>query len=78
MAAKILLQNTACRLTLFEGQMTDFQQRSETVVTGGGSSYYSTIQSRTDTFTQVYLVDEQGNQHTFSTEKLGYSDARRQ
>lgn len=68
MTVKTILQNSACSVTLFEGRMTDFQQRSETIVTGGGSSYYTTIDSRTDVFTQIFLVDEQGNQHTFSTE----------
>lgn len=68
MAAKILLQNSDFHLSLFQGKMADLHQRSETVVTGGGSSYYTTINSATNTFTQIFLTDEQGNEYTFGTE----------
>ncbi|WP_304674577.1 hypothetical protein [Neisseria blantyrii] len=36
MASKIIWQNSYYYLTLFEGQMADLHQRSETVITGGG------------------------------------------
>lgn len=46
MASKIIWQNSYCYLTLFEGQMADLHQRSETVITGGGhhiGSYTGTM-----------------------------------
>lgn len=63
MASKIIWQNSYCYLTLFEGQMADLHQRSETVITGGGHH----IGSYTNTLTQIFIIDKQGNQYTFGT-----------
>lgn len=64
MSIQTILKTDKYRLDVFSGQVVDYTERTETEITGG---HYSRIGSVTHTYNQVFIVDEQGVEHSFST-----------
>lgn len=64
MSVQTIFQNTNYRIDMFSGQVVDYNQRTETEITGG---HYSRIGSLTHTHTKVFIVDKLGQEYSFST-----------
>lgn len=51
-------------IDIFLGKVLDYNQRVETELIGG---HYAPLDTQSHTYTQIFIQDEQGKEHSFST-----------